>query len=91
MTVRMRHTKSHRNKRRSHHALEAKTLSKCSHCGMEKLSHVACRNCGYYGERQVLDVFKKLDKKERKKKEKELAETEEKTQKPLDAAELSNT
>lgn len=35
-----------------------------------------CGNCGYYNGRQVIDVLKKLDKKERKKKEKELAESE---------------
>ena len=31
-----------------------------------------CSNCGYYNGRQVVDVLAKLDKKERKKKEKEL-------------------
>ncbi|MBI2609613.1 50S ribosomal protein L32 [Candidatus Giovannonibacteria bacterium] len=72
MTVRMRHTKSHRNNRRSHHALKVGRLSKCNHCGFEKLPHVICANCGWYNDRQVIDVLKKLDKKERKKKEKEL-------------------
>jgi len=36
-----------------------------------------CRNCGWYNGRQVIDVLAKLDKKERKKKEKELAGKEE--------------
>jgi len=36
-----------------------------------------CKNCGYYAGRQVVDVLAKLDKKERKKKEKELHKHEE--------------
>lgn len=31
-----------------------------------------CANCGYYAGRQVVDVLAKLDKKQRKLKEKEL-------------------
>ena len=73
MVVRMRHTKSATGQRRSHHAIEAAAFSKCSHCGEQKTSHAICQNCGYYNGRQVIDVLKKLDKKERKKKEKELA------------------
>jgi len=32
-----------------------------------------CENCGFYKGREVVDVLKKLTKKERKAKEKELA------------------
>lgn len=85
----MRHTKSHRNMRRSQQGLRVPVLSRCPHCGEEKLSHALCANCGWYGERQVLDVLSKLGKKARKKKEKELKEAETEAQKPLDAAELS--
>ena len=76
MVVRMRHTKGKRNRVRSHHALTAAALSVCSHCGQEKRSHVMCQNCGYYAGRQVVDVLAKLDKKERKQKEKELHQHE---------------
>ena len=72
MVVRMRHTKGKRNRVRSHHALTAVRLSACSHCGKEKMPHIMCANCGYYAGRQVVDVLARLDKKERKKKEKEL-------------------
>lgn len=91
MTVRMRHTKSHRNNRRSHHALGAVSLSACVHCGEAKVPHAVCANCGWYNGRQVIDVLQKLDRKARKQKEKELAAgaAAEKTGKPLDAAELS--
>jgi len=68
----MRHTKSATRQRRSHHALKAGSFSHCSHCGRETRPHTICQNCGYYKGRQVIDVLAKLDKKGRKKKEKEL-------------------
>lgn len=37
---------------------------------------MACPNCGTYKGRAVIDVMKKLNKKEKKAKEKELAEKE---------------
>ena len=93
MVVRMRHTKGKRNRVRSHHALRPATLAKCSHCGQPALPHTVCPTCGYYKNRQVIDVLAKLDKKERKKKEKELHQhEEEQTQKAqtLSAEELSH-
>ena len=72
MVVRMRHTKGKRNRVRSHHALKARVFSACLHCGRPSIPHQVCRNCGYYRGRKVIDVLAKLDKKERKKKEKEL-------------------
>ena len=77
MVVRMRHTKSARNQRRSHHMLANPAISKCSHCGKATAPHTVCENCGYYKGKQVIDVLAKLDKKERKKKEKELHKHEE--------------
>jgi hypothetical protein len=41
------------------------------------LPHHACPTCGFYKGRQVIDVFAKLSKRERKAKEKELAQREE--------------
>ena len=52
-----------------------------------------CKNCGYYAGRQVIDVLAKLDKKGRKKKEKELHQHEEESvgkSKNLSAEELSH-
>ena len=80
MVVRMRHTKGKRNRVRSHHALVEGQFSTCSHCRASVAPHTVCKNCGYYKDRQVIDVLAKLDKKERKKKEKELHQHEEEAQ-----------
>lgn len=67
----MRHTRSHRDNRRAHHALESASLIACEKCGTKKMKHVACTNCGIYKGRQVIDVHAKIHKKETKKKERE--------------------
>jgi len=86
-----KHTKSRRNKRRSHQALNKKHFSFCSKCGNPVLSHRLCWNCGTYAGREVIDLLSKLTKKERKKKEKELAaqEKEKPAGKELTMEELS--
>lgn len=66
-----RHTKGKRNRRRSHLALTKTLLSTCSKCSREVLPHHICAYCGYYNERQIIDVLAKLDKKEKKKRLKE--------------------
>lgn len=71
-----RHTKSRRNRRRSHHALDKQNFSICSKCGQPVLAHQLCWNCGTYAGRPTIDVLAKLDKKEKKKKTKELGEQE---------------
>lgn len=77
MSIRMRHTKSHRNSRRAHHALTAAATSVCSKCHASVLPHTVCKNCGTYRGRAMIDVLAKLTKKERKQKEKELQAEEE--------------
>jgi large subunit ribosomal protein L32 len=85
----MRHTKSHTAKRRSHHALKKARMATCQKCGEFKLPHRVCQNCGTYKQRVVLDVMKRLTKKQKKQKEKELAGQEERKQKELSMEELS--
>jgi len=73
---------------------KAPILVRCPKCGKPVLPHTVCPNCGYYKGMEVIDVLKKLTKKERKKREKEMAvkETEEKGKgkaKPLTLEELS--
>jgi len=66
MVVRMRATRSHRNNRRSHHALVAGRVSKCSNCGASHKSHTVCMACGWYNGRKVLDLAAKAAKKAKK-------------------------
>lgn len=88
---RSHHTKSRRNKGRSHFALKTRIFSVCQKCGKPILPHTMCANCGFYKNKEVVDVLAKLEKKERKKKAKELAEQEKeaKKEKPLSLEELS--
>lgn len=52
----MRHTRAHSANRRSHHAIKAEALSKCTHCGASRRPHHMCLECGYYNGRQVMDL-----------------------------------
>ncbi len=72
-----KHTKSRRDKRRSQIFLKKPGLTKCPKCGKPVLPHVICWNCGYYKGSEVVDVLKKLTKKEKKAKEKEMKAKEE--------------
>ena len=76
---RQRHTKSKRNRQRSHQALQTVGIMSCLKCGQPVLPHVACKNCGTYKGREVLDVMKKLTKREQKKRAKELKAQEAET------------
>jgi len=87
-----RHTKSRRNRRRSHISLRKRILSFCPKCKEPVLPHHFCSFCGTYKGEEVIDVLAKLTKKERKKKEKEMAQKEEgktEKEKPLSLEELS--
>jgi len=89
-----RKTKSRRNKRRMHLYLKERVLTKCPKCGKPVLPHTVCFNCGYYKGVEIVDVLKKLTKKERKKKEKEIKakekeERKEAREKPLTWEEMS--
>jgi large subunit ribosomal protein L32 len=67
------HSRSRINKRRSHHALKKANLIKCPNCGRKILPHRVCPYCGYYKGKQVIDVYKGLNKREKKVKEQEIA------------------
>lgn len=55
-----------------HIHLNVAALSVCSKCGKKLLPHVVCPACGYYKGKEVINVLAKLDKKERKLKEREM-------------------
>ena len=67
-----RKTKSRRNQRRSHIFTKTPVLFNCPKCGKPILPHTVCLNCGYYKGAEIIDVLKKLTKKERKQKEREI-------------------
>lgn len=51
---RERHSKTRRDKRRTHYKAVASTLGSCPNCGAAKLSHTACPECGYYNGRKII-------------------------------------
>lgn len=71
MVNRMRANRSHRNNRRSHHALKDVRISSCQDCGNPHLRHTVCANCGKYRGRIVIDVQAAITKKEKKMKARE--------------------
>ena len=91
MSIRMRHTKGHRNNRRQHLKLLLVGVARCTKCHASIRPHTVCTNCVMYRGRQIIDVLAKLTKKERKKKEKELEDQESSNQpaKQLTPEELS--
>ena len=40
-------SQSRKNKRRAHHRLARPNVVACPKCGVAKLPHAACDNCGY--------------------------------------------
>lgn len=55
-----------------HIFLKAPGLVRCPKCGRLIPPHTVCPYCGYYKGEEIVDVFKGLTKRQRKKKEKEL-------------------
>ena len=51
-----RHSKTRRDKRRTHCKLVRPTSVACSHCGQAKRPHRICPQCGYYKGEEVLLV-----------------------------------
>ena len=64
-----------------HIFIKPPSLNYCPRCKKPVRPHTVCLSCGYYKEEEVIDVLKKLTKKERKKKEKEIKGKEEKGEK----------
>ena len=56
MVNRMRANRSHRDNRRSHHALDDVRLSKCANCGTQHIRHTMCEKCGTYRGKKVIDI-----------------------------------
>lgn len=78
---------SKKKRRRGNIFISTPQLVKCSKCGKPVLPHTVCGYCGYYKGKEYINVMAKLEKKEQKKRAKEI-EAQEK-EKPLDAEGLS--
>ncbi len=50
-----RHSKTRRDKRRTHYKAVAPTISKCSNCGAGVRYHHVCPECGYYRGKQAIE------------------------------------
>lgn len=53
-----RHSHTRGAKRRSHDFLKPEGVSECPNCKEPKLPHHACKNCGYYQKKQVIEARK---------------------------------
>jgi large subunit ribosomal protein L32 len=51
-----RHTKTRRNKRRSHDSLTPPNLSNCPQCQQPKPPHRVCLHCGYYKGQEIIEI-----------------------------------
>jgi large subunit ribosomal protein L32 len=56
MVPKRKTSKARKRKRRSHHALTPRGTVICSHCNQVTLPHRVCPNCGWYQNRQVVEV-----------------------------------
>ena len=54
-----KHSKSRRDKSRTHWKLATKALTTCPQCAKQILPHRACSGCGTYRGRQVVVVAEK--------------------------------
>lgn len=60
-----RHSKTRRDKRRTHDSLSRPALGICPQCKGLKLSHRVCPYCGYYKGKQVVEIKQKKKKQKR--------------------------
>lgn len=61
-TPKQRHTRGRTRRRRSHHALGAVKLVKCSKCNSPVLPHHMCEVCGNYNGKTILTIISKAEK-----------------------------
>ncbi|MCC6805758.1 MAG: 50S ribosomal protein L32 [Anaerolineae bacterium] len=51
-----KHSRSRRDRRRSHDALSLNHLVRCENCGAYHVAHRVCPNCGTYRGETVIEV-----------------------------------
>ncbi|HIE36313.1 MAG TPA: 50S ribosomal protein L32 [Candidatus Omnitrophica bacterium] len=57
-----RHSPSRTRKKRTHKKLSSPQLVECKQCGRFKKAHIVCPFCGYYAQKQVVQIKKKEKK-----------------------------
>ncbi len=57
-----KHSKSRRDKSRTHWKLVLPNMPTCPQCGKAAIPHRVCTSCGYYRSRQVLVIREKKGK-----------------------------
>ena len=77
MSSRMRVTRGHTGRRRAHHHIKEPRLSECSNCGALHIRHRACRDCGFYRGKMVVDIIGKKQAKLQKKAKSQAVDKEE--------------
>jgi len=75
------HTSSRKNRRRMHLYVRSTALAICPKCKKSLRPHTVCLSCGFYKGKEVINVFKKLTKKEQKQKQKEIKTAEKENKK----------
>lgn len=73
---RHKHTRASVGQRRMHIFINPASLTTCKKCGKAVKPHTICANCGYYKDKEFINVMGKLTKKEKKAREQEIKETE---------------
>ncbi|MCC6485119.1 MAG: 50S ribosomal protein L32 [Armatimonadetes bacterium] len=54
-----RHSKTRRDKRRTHYKLTPPAIVSCPSCGAPTVAHTACKSCGQYRRRLVIPESKR--------------------------------
>ncbi|MDD5569273.1 MAG: 50S ribosomal protein L32 [Candidatus Pacebacteria bacterium] len=67
-----RHNQSRRDRRRKNIYIDSPVLITCPKCGKPVLPHTICGYCGFYKNKEYINVLAKLEKKEQKKRAKEM-------------------
>lgn len=60
-----RHSRSRRDKRRTHDKLKKPEFGICSQCKKAKTMHRVCPHCGFYKGKQVIEIKPKKKKQKR--------------------------
>lgn len=56
-TPKRKTSKARRDKRRSAHwKISAPGIVECPKCKQAKLAHRVCKNCGYYGDKEIIKI-----------------------------------